>query len=90
MEDTQFHKLQKGDWVETSMGVGTIVHFGRWNGKRWVRSARKRANGVYVYFDDGDEGYVSRSHIKQCLPAPPFGYTYKWEGPGRIITVREV
>jgi len=65
-------------------------YLAKWNGKRWVKSARKRADGVYLYFDDGDEGYIAKAHIEKYLPAPPFGYTYKWEGPGKIITVREV
>ena len=89
MELELFYKLRKGDWVETVMGVGIIVHFGRWNGRKWIRSSRKKANGAYIYFDDKSEGYVDRTLIKRYLPPPPFGYIYKWEGDGKIITIKE-
>ena len=79
-----FYKLLKGDWVETEDGkIGVIVHFGRWNGKRWVKSSRKRADGVYVW-NQGWEGYVHRSQLRRYLPAPSFGYSYKSRAKGGV------
>ena len=72
MTEQEFQKLQVGDSVRLhSDKVGYIQWFGRFNGKRWVKSARKRANGVWLWFpQDGMDGYVSRQLIKGHVAAP--------------------
>lgn len=72
-EQEQQHTLV-GDWLDTSCGVGTIQHWGKWNGKRWIKSTRKRANGFYVYFNkDRVSNYIHRAHCKS-ITTPQFAF----------------
>ena len=71
MTEQEFQKLQVGDSVQLHSGeVGYVQWFGKFDGKRWVRSARKRANGVRLWVpEDKTDGYVSRELVKGYAPA---------------------
>jgi len=72
MTHEEFQKLTVGDWVKLkNRKVAVIQHFGRFNGKRWVKSSRKRANGAWIYIPEDDiDGYEAREWIDCKIPAP--------------------
>jgi len=77
----EIKQLVKGDWVKTDQGIGVIQYFGEFNGNRWRRCTRKRANGAWIYFPSRNiDGYVHRVHILKYLCAPPPGFYYKENG----------
>ena len=54
----ELQHVRKGDKVYVrGMGPAVVLWFGRWDGRRWVRSSRERADGVWVK-SEGAEGYV--------------------------------
>lgn len=65
IEGVAFQKLKIGDWIEMRSGdLMRIRHFGFWTGKRWKKSSRKRANGVWVRDPrDESEGFVHKVWI---------------------------
>ena len=82
MTEELFRKLEKGDHVKLKTGqIGAVQWFGLFNGKRWVRSTRMRANGAWLWIGDKDEGYVSRTLMESYVPAPLFGTEAKTVTP---------
>ncbi len=63
--------LERGDHVRLLNGrVGCIQWFGKFHA-RWQRSARKRADGAWLWFPGTeDEGYVSAAQMQQYETAP--------------------
>ena len=74
MTEQEFKKLQVGDGVQLHSGeVGYIQWFGKFNGKQWTKSPRKRADAVWIWFpQDRASGYVSRELLKGYLPPSLF------------------
>jgi len=71
IEPLEFSKLERGDWVETMYSTyGTVQDFGKFNGKRWIKSSRKNANGVWLDVPGEPGGWYHRSDIRQYVPAP--------------------
>ena len=65
----ELRMLTTGDRVRlTSGAIGYVQWFGFFNGRRWVRSARKRADGVWLWLPDGTDGYVSHLLIECYMP----------------------
>lgn len=73
-----FLKLcNRGDWVETDTGViGSIEYFAKYNGIRWVKASKRKANGIYLNVPFRSGSYVSCINMKQRLPAPPLFFVY--------------
>ena len=65
--------LKSGNWVKTKWGQGIIKCFAYYDGNKWKKVIKKKANGAYILYDD-TRGYIKRQGIYGYIFGP-----YYWD-----------